>query len=432
MGTVADPVQRAIGHVVARASGDAFDRTVPVTLHFQPDLRVGDATTLEAIAHDGRYRSQFETGTSNGGLTAHQGGDRWAWESRMFGGAYDAADPGLRPKYGSLNIRRDPYGGSPRFGSAYFEVAPAALDRVTFCFPDSVYEPTDFGTFERMSLVPLVETCGFEDPLDLVVEAHLHGSADVGADLRSVVLDPSYRGTTTEDVARTLPCIVRWHSGYRVATDVLADHATYRGAEIVAAAMDIAEDGVLTPRIVGAARTSGDHDLQTVKRVWHALARFGRRNEGQLFGEDDPLASDVRALRAVHHEFARRVTPTGHVHAFDPASKPPTTVTFHSVRGVGGELMAIGALRRLDDSHAEVKSMHTAASARGNGTGRAMLDHLIAEARAWGVRRVSLETGTMGAFAPARSLYHAAGFVECPPFAEYTPNPYSVCMTRSL
>ena len=108
VGTVDDPVRRAIAHVTASATGDALDPTVPVTLHFHPDLLMGDATTLEAIAHEGWYRSQFETGTSNGGLTAHEGGDRWAWESRMFGGAYDEADPGLRPKYGSLNYRRDP------------------------------------------------------------------------------------------------------------------------------------------------------------------------------------------------------------------------------------------------------------------------------------------------------------------------------------
>lgn len=156
---VDDRVRTAITHVAERSSGGPLDRSTPVTLHFQPDLMVGDVSTLEAMVADGVYRSQFETGTSNGGLTAHVGGDRWNWESRMFGGAYDdTVDPSLRPKYGSLNVRRHPYGGSPRFGSAYFEVAPTALHRVTFCFPDSVFEPTDFGTFDHMALVPLLDS----------------------------------------------------------------------------------------------------------------------------------------------------------------------------------------------------------------------------------------------------------------------------------
>ena len=76
--------------------------------------------------------------------------------------------------------------------------------------------------------------------------------------------------------------------------------------------------------------------------------------------------------------------------------------------------------------------MHTARSARGSGIGRAMLDHLVFEARAAGMSRVSLETGTSDAFVPARAMYHAAEFVECAPFGDYTVNPHSVCMTRAL
>jgi ribosomal protein S18 acetylase RimI-like enzyme len=432
VGAVDDPVRRAIDHVARLATGEPLDRTTPVDLHFQPDLMVDGATTLASILNDGRYRSQFETGTSNGGLTAHDGGDRWRWESRMFGAAYDGRDAGLRPKYGSLNYLRDPYGGSPRFGSAYFEVAPSALDRVTFCFPDSVFAPTDFGTFERMALVPLVETCGFADPLDVVIEAHLHGRVDVAADVRTLVLDPSYRGTQIEVIARRLPCRLQWHSGYRANVDVLTEHPAYRGPEIVDAAVEIAVDGMLTPHIIGTARAAGRFDLQTVKRVWHCLARFGRRDPALLLGDDDPVAIDVLHLRNAHHAFAREVTPAGHVHAIDPAAAPDPTVAFHSARGARGRLLAIGALRTLDDGHGELKSMHTAASARGAGVGRAMLDHLIAEARAAGMEQVSLETGTMDAFVAARALYRSAGFVECAPFGEYADNPFSVCMTIRL
>ena len=76
--------------------------------------------------------------------------------------------------------------------------------------------------------------------------------------------------------------------------------------------------------------------------------------------------------------------------------------------------------------------MHTVIAARGQGIGQAMLDHLIAVARARGVRRVSLETGTMPGFAAARSLYAKSGFTPCGPFAEYGASPYSCFMTLSL
>jgi hypothetical protein len=80
---------------VARSStGGALDRSLRVTLNFNPDRVVGGATVLEHLARDGVYRSQFETGTSNGGLTAHPGGDRWRWEQRIFGHAYDDAPAG--------------------------------------------------------------------------------------------------------------------------------------------------------------------------------------------------------------------------------------------------------------------------------------------------------------------------------------------------
>jgi putative acetyltransferase len=137
-------------------------------------------------------------------------------------------------------------------------------------------------------------------------------------------------------------------------------------------------------------------------------------------------------LRTAHHEFARAVTPAGHVHAIEPTAPPDPSVVFHSARGVGDVLAAIGALRRIDATHGELKSMHTAPASRGSGVGRAMLEHLLAEARASGMSRISLETGTMDAFGPARAMYRGAGFVDCEPFGDYTVNPHSVCMTRTL
>src|SRR5205823_6020012 len=104
------------------------------------------------------------------------------------------------------------------------------------------------------------------------------------------------------------------------------------------------------------------------------------------------------------------------VHALDLSGLLGPAVTFFSAR-VDGQLVAIGALKRLDPDHAELKSMHTAAPVRGQGYGKAMLDHLIGVARQRGYRRLSIETGTGSVFVPARSLYEGAGFAECPPFA---------------
>lgn len=95
---VSGPHDRAIAHVTTLATGSPADPAWRVTLHFHPDRLVGGVPILEPMARDGVYRSQFETGTSNGGLTAHPGGDRWRWESRIFGGTYDDGPAAARPK----------------------------------------------------------------------------------------------------------------------------------------------------------------------------------------------------------------------------------------------------------------------------------------------------------------------------------------------
>ena len=169
---------------------------------------------LDALAEDGVYVSQFVTGISNGGLTAHPGGDRWRWGSRMFGGAYDEARAGERPVYGALNYRRRVVGG-----------------------------------------------------------AQVHGSVRLERDVEAVVLDPSYRGTPVECAAQRLPCAVEWHEGFRLTVDVLREHADYRGPQYVELGERIAVDRVLTPRVIGEA--VGEYGDQELKRVWHCLARFG-------------------------------------------------------------------------------------------------------------------------------------------------------------
>ncbi len=87
------PWSAAIAHVSGLSKGGPLDRNRRVTLHFHPDLPSERGLTLASIARQGTYVTQFETRTSNGGLTAHHGGDRWRWESRIFGGAYDEREP---------------------------------------------------------------------------------------------------------------------------------------------------------------------------------------------------------------------------------------------------------------------------------------------------------------------------------------------------
>ncbi|HZE37713.1 MAG TPA: DUF3626 domain-containing protein [Stackebrandtia sp.] len=96
-------------HVAALSSGTALAPALRVTLNFHPDRAANRGSSiLEALAAEGIYRSQFVTGTSNGGLTAHPGGDRWRWESRIFDRAYDDAPAHERPVYGALNFRSRP------------------------------------------------------------------------------------------------------------------------------------------------------------------------------------------------------------------------------------------------------------------------------------------------------------------------------------
>jgi putative acetyltransferase len=145
----------------------------------------------------------------------------------------------------------------------------------------------------------------------------------------------------------------------------------------------------------------------------------------------DPSAPDVRAVLDRHLAFAREVTPLEHVHALDTGAWSDPDLTLFGARR-DGTLMGIGAIRRLDDSHAELKAMHTRQEARGQGVGQAMLGHLLRVAEARGYQRVSLETGTAAAFAAARRLYLKAAFYPCGPFGSYTVNPHSVCMTLAL
>jgi hypothetical protein len=270
------PQARAIAHVEARSAGGPINESLRIGVHFHPDRRHDGAPILQSLARDGEYRSQFETATSNGGLSAHLGGSRWGWESRIFGGAYDAAAASQRPKYGALNFRCRKAGGSPRFGSAHFRLRGEANLRATFCYPDSFFEPTAFGTAARISLVALADRDG-RDGLDDYIEAQVHGSIVIARDVEALVLDPCYQGTDVETEARRLPCPLEWHGGFRLDVEELRLHPDYRGPADIELGVALAEQGVLTAKSIGDAARTGRYDLQALKRVWHYVARFGAR-----------------------------------------------------------------------------------------------------------------------------------------------------------
>jgi hypothetical protein len=242
-----------------------------LTVQFQPNWPHGARTVIESMAADGIYRSQFTTGISNGGLTAYRGGDRWEWESRLFSRRYDDQPELDRPVYGVWNRRRDVYGGAIRFGSSYLRLKPEAIDRATFCFPDSARDPADFGDRNVLpQLCRLADEARCDD-LDDYVEAQVHGPVRLATDVEAVVLDPSFIGTPVEDAARELGCSIEYHPGFRAAP---ADFdPAYRGAEIVDLAQTLGPE--LTPDLLG--RAARDHPAQAIKYVWHYLARYGRQ-----------------------------------------------------------------------------------------------------------------------------------------------------------
>jgi putative acetyltransferase len=143
--------------------------------------------------------------------------------------------------------------------------------------------------------------------------------------------------------------------------------------------------------------------------------------------------SDPRVveLLRIHIESARAQTAPGSAHALDLSGLQSPGISFWTIWD-GETLLGTGALKRISPDHGEVKSMHTAQSARRKGAGSAMLRHIIASARAAGMRRLSLETGSWDFFRPAHALYKSHGFVECAPFADYAEDPNSVFMTLDL
>jgi len=139
----------------------------------------------------------------------------------------------------------------------------------------------------------------------------------------------------------------------------------------------------------------------------------------------------VRQLLEEHLRSMHALSPPESVHALDLDRLRGPDVAFWSA-WEGTQLLGCGALKELDATHGEVKSMRTAAALRRRGTARAILEHIVGIAQARGYRRLSLETGSQDAFWPARRLYESFGFTYCGPFADYVEDPSSVFMTLEL
>lgn len=148
------------------------------------------------------------------------------------------------------------------------------------------------------------------------------------------------------------------------------------------------------------------------------------------FHEGELGTGDVRALLAHHFAEMTAGTPPSACHVMPADALADRSIRFFTVRDDDGSLLGCGALKRLASDHGEIKSMRTADAALGRGVGGAMLDHLITEARAQGMTRLSLETGN--SFAAANRLYQREGFERCGPFGGYRPTDFTTFYTRTI
>ena len=146
---------------------------------------------------------------------------------------------------------------------------------------------------------------------------------------------------------------------------------------------------------------------------------------------DDLGGPEIAALLHEHLRDMHRVSPPESIHALDLESLRRPEITFRTIWDAG-ILAGCGAIKELDPQHAEIKSMRTASSHRRKGVAKQLLQHLLDVAKQRGYTRVSLETGSMDFFMPARALYASFGFENCPPFADYIADNNSLFITKKL
>jgi putative acetyltransferase len=143
------------------------------------------------------------------------------------------------------------------------------------------------------------------------------------------------------------------------------------------------------------------------------------------------LTDELAHVLQAHWLFCTSSTPIEHVYALDASNLFSPDITVFGAR-IDGELVGVGAMRKLDQLHAELKSMHTLAKSRGSGVGKAMVAYIEDFARSSGIERMSLETGTNEAFRPARQLYKSLGYQSCEAFGDYVLSEDNTCMTKLI
>lgn len=146
---------------------------------------------------------------------------------------------------------------------------------------------------------------------------------------------------------------------------------------------------------------------------------------------DDLTGPEITNLIEEHYKEMLSQSPEESMHALDLDRLKKPEITFWTA-WEGKELLGCGALKELDPTHGEIKSMRTASLHTRKGVARRILEHMLEEAQGRGYHQVSLETGTLDSFKPAINLYIKLGFEYCEPFADYVEDPYSVFMTKQL
>ena len=144
-----------------------------------------------------------------------------------------------------------------------------------------------------------------------------------------------------------------------------------------------------------------------------------------------PLNKEVAQILEIHHNFCTTTTPADCCHVMNVSELISPQIEVFAAR-LDGKYVGVGALRVLNDTHGELKSMHTLEKARGQGVGRAVVEHISEFAKSKGITRLSLETGTNDAFRAARELYFSLGFEVCKPFGDYSISENNVYMTKVL
>jgi len=313
-----------------KAAVESLKSHARIGLHFHPDRPGPDQKPVaQALLEGGVYRSQFETGISNGGVSAHPGGVRDEWEKIIFQDAYSFknSDVTERPKYGALNLMLHPDGPSPRFGSCYLVLKPEVSHRSTFTYLDSHQNPPEKGTYEEFDdimaallqevftrdfgigenrLMPdklinhliTVLPKTFSDPaermparnLNHYIEAQIHGEIRLDRDVEALVSDPSFDRVEVGKMLDTICSqngIRRFrHRGFRLSVKNVP--VNFRGLYMPSLAKRIALDGYVDASLIGEAvmdlylnpdswRDRGEAKtiLQELKLLWHCLVKYG-------------------------------------------------------------------------------------------------------------------------------------------------------------